>query len=144
MPYKFCWSPMEFTGLWWTPVNLLETTGVWWVRWSPAELISRKVQHKSRESTGTWHILVEYTGLDMPIWPVWHWKSLGDKSCGFQQTPVESNKIWQIVWDSVQSFSTSPPNYFSFFLYCALVLLLAIESHPRIIASSKFFQISLL
>ena len=61
--YKFYWSPMESAGLWQTPVNPL-------VHWSPVDLISGKVWSESRESAGIWHIPEDYTGLDLPIWPV--------------------------------------------------------------------------
>ena len=61
--YKFYWSPMESAGLWWTPVNPL-------VYWSPVDLISGKVRSESGESAGMWRILADYTGLDLPIWPV--------------------------------------------------------------------------
>ena len=66
--YKFYWSPMEYAGLWWTPVNSL-------VHWSPVDLISGKVWSKSGESGGlhwtrlanlacvTSHFLMSVSGL---------------------------------------------------------------------------------
>ena len=84
MSYKFWWNLLDSGGLQWT-------------------CLVEKSSPNPGESAGTWHILADYTGLDLPIWPVWHWKSLGDRSCGFQQIPVESDGIRQIVWGSVQS-----------------------------------------
>ena len=34
------------------------------------DLISGKVRSESGESAGMWQILADYTGLDLPIWPV--------------------------------------------------------------------------
>ena len=38
--------------------------------WSPVDLISGKVRSESVESAGIWRIPADYTGLDLPIWPV--------------------------------------------------------------------------
>ena len=80
---RFHWSPADSTGvhgirqnplesmesgrICWSPVELLESSGV---QWSPVDLISGKVRSESGESAGTWHIPADYTGLDLPIWPV--------------------------------------------------------------------------
>ena len=94
-----------------SPWNPMESAGVRWSWWSPVEssgLDQRKSPVLIRESARTWHIPVDFTRLDMPIWPLSHWKSLGDNSCRFLQIPVESDRIRQIVWGTVHSTLHSP------------------------------------
>ena len=93
-------SYISSAGVQWNPPDSGELQCICW---SPVDLFNGKVQSESRESSRTWHIPADSTGLDMQIWPLSHWKTLGDKSCEFQQILVESNRIRQIVWGSVLS-----------------------------------------